>query len=330
MHSRIESRSASRMEPRSRPVALWIAAAAVAPYITLKLLWLGGSTIGLRTTAATDELHSTRMVIGNGVTIGLEALAILLVVGLTRPWGRRAPAWIVLGLAGGATGLLAPILLGLPAGGILQVALDGNLHTSGMDEMAWWVFALVYGGFGLLAVVIAVLAWRYFLIRWGEVLQRAPRRPQAWVVAVGAVGMLPFAGAMLGWGVFGPGTDGPPQMQEVAQRLAVAVTGVLVAIGYAAPLLRRFATRRPRATWLAVWTGCTTAALQGPTEVLLANHGQPSVAMVVLGCVAPPAAAAFGWSVLRGSTASRPISAPGVRACRYGRMHARVHVAPGE
>lgn len=304
------------MHSRIHTIALSLAVAAIAPYIALKVLWLSGSTIGLKTEAATDELHSTRMVVGNVITIGLELLAVLLVLGLTRAWGKRVPGWIVLGLAAGATGLLAPILLGLPAGDVLQLVLDGDLHTSGMEEMAGWVFAMVYGGFGLLAVVIAVLGWRYVVARWGGVLSRAPRRPALSVVMIGVVGMLPFALAMLWWGVHGPGREGPPQMHAVTQRFTLAITGVIVIAGFTAPLLRSVASRHPRVSWLAVWTGCTTAALQGPTEVLLANHGRPSSVMVLLGISAVPAAGLYAWAVLRVIPAA-PASAPQVPDARW-------------
>lgn len=292
------------MYPRVHSIALALAAAAIAPYILLKVLWLSGSTIGLRTDVALSEMHSTRMVVGNLLTIGLEAVAVCLIVGLTHDWGRRVPGWIVLGLAAGATGLLAPILLGLPAGAVLQLALHGDVHTSGMDDMAGWVFAVVYGGFGLLAVVIAVLSWRYVVARWGGVLSRAPRRPAPWAVTIGAAGMLPFALAMLWWGVHGPGHEGPPQMHAVTQRFTLAITGVIVIAGFVAPLFRSVASRHPRTSWLAVWTGCTTAALQGPTEILLADHGHPSPVVVLLGVGAVPAAGSYAWAVLRGIPAT--------------------------
>lgn len=287
------------MRLRVDTVATGLAVAAVAPYIGLKVLWLSGSTIGLRTEAAVDELHSARMVTGNVITIGLELLALGLIAALTRPWGRRAPAQIVLVPAGGATGLLAPILLGLPVGAVLQLVFQGDLRTAGMHDMAWWVFAAVYGGFGVLAVIIAALAGRYAVARWADVLDRAPRPPAPWLTAVGAVGMLPFAAAMLWWGIAGPGSTGPPQMEAVSQRVPVAVTGLVVLAGFLAPLRAAASAQRPRLTWLALWVGCTTAALQGPTEMLLANQGHPSRVMVVLGLLAVPCAAGYGLGILR-------------------------------
>ncbi len=154
------------MRVRTEPVALGLVVFAVVPYIALKLLWLTGASIGVRNETALIELHSTRMVVGNNVTIVLELMAVALAVALASGWGRRLPAWIVLGVGAGATGLLAPILLGLPIGGVLQFTVQGDVRTGGMDHLSPWVFAVVYGGFGLMAVGILVLALRYAAARW--------------------------------------------------------------------------------------------------------------------------------------------------------------------
>lgn len=297
------------MHLRTQSLAVALAATAVAPYVTLKLLWLGGSTVGLRTAAALDEMHSARMVGGNVATIGLELVAVGLVIALARGWGMRGSARTFLVLAAGATGLLAPILLGLPAGGALELLLHGEVHTSGMDEMAWWVFALVYGGFALLAIVIASFAWRSARTRWAPVLDRSPARPAPLGVVVGAVGMIPFAVAMVWWAGF-PGHGGPQQMDAVSQRVVLAVTGLLVLAGFVAPLLRSTSNRWSRRAWLALWAGCTTAALQAPTQVLLANGGHPSAVMIGLAVLAVPGAAMYGaatWT-RRDSTDSRQLA----------------------
>lgn len=290
------------MRLRTQTVALWLVVVAIVPYIALKLLWLGGASIGLRSSAALAELHGGRMIVGNGVTIVLELLAVGFAMVLTRPWGRRVAAWLVVGLGAGATGLLAPILLGLPLGSVLQLVLCGEVRTSGMDNMSPWVFALVYGGFGLLAIGIALLARGYALARWGQILDGPPPRPPGWATLVGALGLLPFATAMLWWGLLGAGATGPQGMDAIAQRTVLVVTGLLVAAGFAAPLLARASARRPHASWLIVWAGCTTAALQGPTEVLLANGGHPTPAIILIALVATPASCAYGLLALRRRT----------------------------
>ncbi|WP_147915337.1 hypothetical protein [Ruania zhangjianzhongii] len=286
------------MHSRTELIAFGLIIVAIVPYIGLKALWLTGSTVGLRGTAAAAEMHSGRMMVGNNITIVLELLAVLLALAFTRPWGRRIPAWIVLGLGAGATGLLAPVVLGVPLGSLLQLAISGSVRTGGMSEMSPWAFALVYGGFGLLAVALAILGWRYVRSRWGDVLQHRPPRPPHWATAAGTIGLLPFGLAMLWWGVFGPGGTGPQGMGALAQRLPLAAAGALALLGLVSPFLAGLA-RWPGLAWLVVWTGCTTAALQGPTALLLANDGQIAPMVLALTLVATPGGAVYGLAVLR-------------------------------
>ncbi len=236
------------------------------------------------------------MVVGNLVTVAMELLAIGLAVALVRPWGRRVPAWVVLVLGGGATGLLAPILLGLPIGVLAQLLLRQSVSTGGEGDLASWVFALVYTGFGLQGVALVVLLGRYVLARWHRLVEVSPRRPAGWALVVGALGLLPFGLAMVWWGLLGAGTAGPQGMESPVQRVFLLVTGVLVLLALVAPLV---SAGRPRLTWLAVWVGCTVAALQGPTQLLLARDGEPQPAVVLLALVATPTACAYGLAILR-------------------------------
>jgi hypothetical protein len=222
---------------RIESVALGLVVIAVVPYIALKLLWLTGASIGVRDETVLAELQSTRMIVGNNLTIVLELTAVGLGLALACGWGRRVPAWIMLGVGAGATGLLAPILLGLPVGSVLQLAVQGDVRTGGMDHLSPWVFAIVYGGFGLMAIGIVVLAIRYAAERWGHVLRRTPAPPPAWVIVTGGLGLLPFGAAMLWWGLFGPGSTGPQAMDAVVQRTTLVVTGLLAVGGFLAPLL---------------------------------------------------------------------------------------------
>ncbi|MGY1836331.1 hypothetical protein ACI79P_14630 [Blastococcus sp. SYSU DS0510] len=217
-------------------------------------------------------------------------------IALIRPWGRRVPGWVVVVLAGGATGLLAPILVGLPLGGALQLVGTGALHTHGMDHLSPWVFALTYGGFGLLVIGIAVLAWCFALERWGRLLSAPPPRPRGRAIAVGALSMVAFGMAMTYWGLFGPGESGPRAMDALPQRTVLVVTGVLALVGWAVPLVAPRGLR-PRTAWVLTWLGCTTAALQAPTQVLLANQGDPSPAIIVLALLTPAGSVAYGLSL---------------------------------
>ena len=60
------------------------------------------------------EMDTPRFVIGNILTTGMDLSAVVLALALIQPWGRRLPAWSVIVVAGAATGLLAPILIGVP------------------------------------------------------------------------------------------------------------------------------------------------------------------------------------------------------------------------
>lgn len=269
--------------PRALPWPLVLAMAAVTPYLALKLLWLTGSPIGL-TEAATETMRSTRFVVGNLVTVGLELVALGLAWSLTRPWADRLPARLFALLAAGASGLLAPILLGMPLGQVVETIAHGRPSVEG-EGMAAWVFGCVYGGFTLLGVALAVLLCRYADGRWGASFASPPRVQRRLTFALGAVTVLPFALAMGWWGVVGPGDAGPQGMEAPVQRTVLVVSGLLALAAVVAPSARlAVPPQRGRLPHLVVWVGCCTAALQGPTQLLLAHGGtiQPAVAAITL------------------------------------------------
>lgn len=293
------------------PLAFGLVIVAIVPYVALKVLWLTGSTVGFKDASAAAEMHSTRLVVGNNVTIGLELIAVALAIGLIHPRGVRVPAWVMVGIGASATGLLAPILIGLPLGSLLQLAVDGEVHTDGMDHLSGWVFALVYGGFCLLAISLFLLAWRYALIRWSSRLNRFPPLPTRWTLLAGVLGLLPFAAAMLWWGLSGPGNSGPQSMDAIAQRSVLVVAGLLALGGFLAPLVAQTWRWRPRVAWLITWTGCTTAALQSPAMLLLADQGRPTPAGAALALITIPGATAYGLLALRQPSSRRPAPAVG-------------------
>ena len=279
--------------------ALWLAGAAVVPYLALKVMWLNGSTIGMTNDASAREMDDPRFVAGNLITVLLMLVALAFLVALTRPWARRVPAWLVLVLGAGATGLLAPILLGLPLGLVIQLATEGYVKPADDAGLAGWVFAVVYSGFGLLAVAMAVLVAAYVLDRWGHLMTEPPRPASPLASIAGAFGLLPFGAAMVGWGALGPGTTGPEAMDLPAQRTVLVVTGALCIAAFVVPLLDERARHRPRTAWLLLWTGCCVSALQGPAQILLAQggHVRPVVALVAI--LATPGSCAYGVSTLR-------------------------------
>ncbi len=311
----------SSMRQPVRRAALSVAVAATVPYIALKVMWLSGSTIGMTSDAGATEMSGTRFVTGNVITVLMMMAALAFVIAVTRPRARRVPARLVLVLGAGATGLLAPILLGLPLGLVIQLAADGYVNPADETGLAPWVFGVVYSGFGLLAVAMAVLVAAYVLERWGHLMTTGPTPPSPLVALAGAVGLLPFGAALIYWGVHGPGSTGPQGMDLPAQRTVLIVTGALSVVAFAVPFLGERAGRWPRTAWLVLWTGACVSALQGLALTLLAQGGdvRPVVALIAL--MATPGSCIYGLGALIRHLS--PTNSGGSIAAAYPRASAR-------
>ena len=111
--------------------AVVAAVLATVPYVVLKAMWLAGSTVGMTGDGERVEMTSTRFVAGNVATVALMLVAVAFMVLLTQPWAHRLPGWVVFALGAGATGLLAPILLGLPLGVGIQLAVRSEMPPAG-------------------------------------------------------------------------------------------------------------------------------------------------------------------------------------------------------
>ena len=289
----------SPISPRLRRMALYAAALATLPYVVVKLMWLGGSELGMTGREGAEEMSGTRFVVGNVLTVVLMAAALAFLVALTRPWARRVPARLVFVLGAGATGLLAPILLGLPLGIAVQLVIEGSVKPDDDTGLAPWVFGVVYSGFGLLAVAMAILVAAYVVDRWGRLLTQPPPRPSSPATLAGALGLLSFGAAMIYWGVAGPGTTGPQGMDQPAQRTVLAATGAMSIAALVVPLLGDRARRWPRTAWLVTWTGACVCTLQAPTQILLAQGGDVRPGLALIALVATPGSCFYGLAVLR-------------------------------
>ncbi len=279
--------------------AIVAAVLAIVPYLVLKLMWLNGSTVGMTGGDGLDEMSSTRFVAGNSITVLLMLVAAVFVVALTRPGANRVPARLVLVLAAGATGLLCPILVGLPVGMAVQAVARGEVKPAEDTDLAPWVFGVVYTGFGLLGLAMAVLVILHVLDRWGALIRQPPQRPRWPSTLAGAVGLLPFGAAMTYWGLSGPGTNGPQGMDLPAQRTVLVVTGLLSVAAFVVPTLSSAARQWPRVAWLTTWTGCCIAAIQGPAQLLLAQGGKVEPAIVLIAVFSTPGAGIYGLSILK-------------------------------
>ncbi|MET9698054.1 hypothetical protein ABZY31_14170 [Streptomyces sp. NPDC006529] len=264
-----------------------VALAATVPYLTLKAAWLAGSGIGIpRGSVLRDP--GLFFTVANSLTLAMDACLIALVLVLTRPWGMRVPAWLLVVPAFVATGLLTPILTGFP-GQLLIRALGVEADTGAARAVREpfldpWVFDVVYTGFTVQGLALAGLFVPYARQRWGHRWQGVPgpRLPSSTGVVAGAAaaaGLLVGA-AYLYWG-FG-GTAGLTAGQRAERTADWTVVSVIHAAcaggaGAGAVLLARGwwpgrGSARGRARWpLALaWTG-SAAALSWGAWLLIAS-----------------------------------------------------------
>ncbi|TDD64814.1 DUF3995 domain-containing protein [Actinomadura darangshiensis] len=239
--------------------------AACVPYLTIKIAWLSGSTVGWNDAAAAED---SALYVGNAITMGMDAVAVLVALAFTFRWGRRIPAWLVLTPIWIAVGLLAPIVLAVPLGTLLQVAFSSEPLTAGDDAIQGWVYGMVYTGFtlqglGLLTafVLYARNRWpRVFSVLTADVPKGATHPLQVLLARAATVPAAVFAAVHLFW-AFG-GTAGL-RGDEIAdrnapQQLADGVWGVLALAGAAAlAVIVRRASRPGRfvVALAAAWAG---------------------------------------------------------------------------
>ncbi|MEC3982756.1 hypothetical protein [Amycolatopsis sp. H20-H5] len=146
--------------PKARLVACYAAILGTFPYLTLKVSWLTGGTIGLLDPSFVDSpvLRGANLLTG-----GMDAVAILLAFALTYAWGRRIPAAVILFPAWIASGLLAPIVLTSPV-----IAADLFAPSKAGLPLADWVWAVVYGGFAWQGIALFTAFVLYARDRWSR------------------------------------------------------------------------------------------------------------------------------------------------------------------
>ncbi|MFF1736308.1 hypothetical protein [Streptomyces sp. NPDC058247] len=199
---------APRTAPASRTGRLRRSLPAVAvvscvPYLGLKAAWIAGSHVGIPDGSSLLD-HRASMVVANSLGVVLDSFVIVLALLLTRPWGRRVPAWLLVVPMWVATGLLAPIMTGYPLQ-LLVKSFGGSVNHSGskgapfLDE---WVFGVVYTGFILQGLALGALFALYARDRWGHTwrgpVRELPRPPadaagRILAVAAAVVALFPLA-----------------------------------------------------------------------------------------------------------------------------------------
>ncbi|MFI6639082.1 hypothetical protein [Streptomyces sp. NPDC050504] len=157
---------------RASRVLRAVAVVSCLPYLSLKVAWIAGSSIGIPSgSSLLDEDNRALMISVNALTVLMDAAVIVLALMLTRAWGRRVPSPLLVFPMWAATGLLTPIMTGFP----LQLAVglftgSGEKSSSSGDSfLKDWVFGIVYGGFIVQGLALGILFVRYARERWGHV-----------------------------------------------------------------------------------------------------------------------------------------------------------------
>lgn len=232
-----------------RIIAAVVAIAAMLPYLTLKVLWLTGSSVGVTDPALMDDPTMYGM---NLLTFGMDAVALVLALGFTMRWGMRLPAWLVLLPLWVGTGLLGVIVITTPLGLLIQ---GESLFAFG-GPIEPWVYLMVYGGFigqgvGLMAAFVL-----YARDRWPAVFTtltghpyRSFTRPFQRVVAWGSLAVTAvIAGVRCYWALGGAGglPKGAAEAMTPAGALQQGTQGLLaLSAGVALVVLVRARGRRP-------------------------------------------------------------------------------------
>ncbi|MFF7354559.1 hypothetical protein ACFZA1_18135 [Streptomyces filipinensis] len=237
------------------------------PYLSLKVAWIAGSHLGIPDGSPLLR-HRLTLALANGLTVLMDASVVVLALLLTRPWGRRVPAWLLAVPMWLAVGLLAPIMVGFP----LQLAVHGGHGggggTADRPFLADWVFGVVYGGFIVQGLALGALFAGYARERWGHLWRGrvrelpaagAARAQRLTVVTAALVALVPGVVRLLrAFGVAAPDGSGDRSLQcAYLLFLAAAVTG-------AWQLALRRGGALPVAVPLALaWTGSGAVACWG-------------------------------------------------------------------
>ncbi|MFE6173760.1 hypothetical protein [Streptomyces sp. NPDC056464] len=263
---------------RPRRLLRAVAIASCVPYLALKAAWIAGSHLGIPQGSTLLE-HRGSMAVANGVTVLLDGAVIVLALVLTRPWGLRAPAWL-LGLpAWVATGLLAPIMAGFPLQLLVDLLGGSPAASVGGDAEPFldaWVFGVVYTGFIVQGLTLGALFVLYARDRWGGLWEG-----RVWELPVGLIG---------------------PAQRAVAAAAAVCallplLTHLLWACGGTAGLDERHVTGRSSGFYVMEALSAVFLALAVTGGLLLAfRRGRALPVMVPLALVWVGSAATVCWA----------------------------------
>ncbi|MBS4189681.1 hypothetical protein KHA94_05580 [Bacillus sp. FJAT-49705] len=139
----------------------YVAALALLPYAILKSLWAWGSTVGITTKQAVENVAGFGETLKEGpaflytlYTIGLDFTAILAILAsifalaLVTSWGEKLPKWLLI-IPGWSVGMLTVLISFLT---VLQFL--GVLPKGYNEGLASWVYVVTYGGLFLWGVTV--------------------------------------------------------------------------------------------------------------------------------------------------------------------------------
>ncbi|KQY62408.1 hypothetical protein [Nocardioides sp. Root140] len=236
-------------------IAAYGAAAAMTPYLVIKVCWVVGSMIGLA--PGGDGYSTAGWALLNTVTIGMAAVGIALALALVRPWGNRVPGRAVIFCAWTGAGFLVSILPYAVLSTVIGAA-DGS--SSGSDDEGaaspGWIDALLQFSFLGMGLGLAIALPAYLRRRWPEpFVGPAQVVPGAWwpIGAAFGVGV-----AWLYWAFGGTVGIEHPDERELNGALLNGLSGLWAVAGAAAlwMLVRGRPTRVPHQLLLGIaWLG---------------------------------------------------------------------------
>ncbi|WP_066975340.1 hypothetical protein [Streptomyces sp. NRRL F-4489] len=259
--------------------AAYGAAAALVPYLVIKVVWVAGALLGVLPIGAGFGLGG--WVLLNAVTVGMAALGIGLALALVRPWGLRLPGWPVAFCAWTGAGFLVSILPYAVVSGLLPGADAGDRGGGGEPVMPGWEAALIqcsFVGTGLgLAVALPAYARRCRPELFAGRLGDGRRGPVPWPAILGGL----VGGVWLYWALGGTGGIDRPALRTVQRSLLTGLSA-LWALG-ASAAVGLLARTRP-ARWPRWWV-CGLGWLGSGS--LFAWSGWKLVGVAVVGLVRP-------------------------------------------
>ncbi|MET7873272.1 hypothetical protein [Streptomyces cyaneofuscatus] len=288
---------------RVRTVARVLAVAACVPYTGLKFAWMAGSRVGIPDGSPLLD-GGVVLAVGNAATVLMVGCVVVLALLLTRPWGLRVPAWLLVVPMWVASGLLLPIMTAYP----LQMAVrllggsgGGSGDGGGDPFLEPWVFGVVYGGFIVQGIALGTLFALYAEERWGHLwqgrLRELPATPASAVLRVTAVAAALVALAPgLAHLLWAAGSTAGLDEGRAAERTSdfhvlEAVNALFVAAAVAGVLLLAFRRGGRLPLWVPlvlVWAGSAQVACWGGWLSLAALVGagdvadRPTTAMVLI------------------------------------------------